>query len=182
MDDQMRHRHPSVPRFCEIEGGRNLEPKPARLSRTVMTDLVLPSDTNHYGTIFGGKVMAYIDKIAAIAAMRHARKPVVTVSSDSLDFLEPIKVGQAIHLEAFVTYVHSTSIEVYVKIQSEDLMSGETRLTATAYLTFVALDENGVKSNVVSVFPETDEEKEHFSSAPSRRKNRMERRSHRAQH
>lgn len=157
-----------------------MEAKPAQLSRTVMTDLVLPSDANHYGTIFGGRVMAYIDKIAAIAAMRHARKPVVTASSDSLDFLEPIKVGQAIHLEAFVTYAHTTSMEVYVKIQSEDLLSGEMRLTATSYLTFVAVGETGQKVTVPPVFPETEEERFHFDTAPSRRQNRIDRRIHRA--
>lgn len=159
-----------------------MEAKPARLSRTVMTDLVLPPDINHYGTIFGGKVMAYIDKIAGISAMRHARKPVVTVSSDSLDFLAPIKVGEAIHLEAFVTYAHKTSLEVYVKIQSENLMTGEVKLTATSYLTFVAIDENGHKTEVPQVIPESDEEKLHYDSAPERMKLRLKRKEERSGH
>ncbi|WAH44660.1 acyl-CoA thioesterase [Alicyclobacillus fastidiosus] len=140
-----------------------------------MTDLVLPPDTNHYGTIFGGRVMAYVDKIAGIAAMRHARKPVVTVSSDSLDFLAPIKVGEAIYLEAFVTYTHTTSMEIYVKIQSEDLMTGEVRMTASSYLTFVAVDEHGNKTEVPPVIPETEEERMHFDTAPERRRLRIER-------
>lgn len=156
-----------------------MEAKPARISRTVMTDLVLPSDANHYGTIFGGRVMAYIDKIAGIAAMRHARRPVVTVSSDSLDFLAPIKVGEAIQLEAFVTYTHTTSLEVFVQIQSENLMTGEVRLTATSYLTFVAMDEHGQKTEVPPVIPETEEEKRQYVSASDRRKMRMERKNER---
>ncbi|WAH35448.1 acyl-CoA thioesterase [Alicyclobacillus dauci] len=156
-----------------------MDAKPARLSRTVMTDLVLPPDTNHYGTIFGGKVMAYIDKIAAISAMRHSRRPVVTASSDSLDFLAPIKVGEAIHIEAFVTYTHRTSIEVYVKIQSEDLMTGDVRVTATSYLTFVAVDEEGQKVEVPPVLPETEEEKMHFETAPDRMQMRIERKAQR---
>lgn len=144
-----------------------------------MTDLVLPQDTNHYGTIFGGRVMAYVDKIAAITAMRHARKPVVTVSSDSFDFLAPVKLGEAISLEAFVTYTHNTSIEVFVKIQSENLMTGEVTTTGSSYLTFVAVDENGEKNPVPPVIPETDEERMHFDTAPERRRLRIERKQER---
>lgn len=145
-----------------------------------MTDLVLPPDTNNHGTIFGGRVMAYIDKIASIASMRHARKPVVTASSDSLDFLEPVKLGEAIRLEAFVTYTHKTSMEVYVKIESENLMTGEVKLTATSYLSFVALGPDGRPTPVPHVIPETEEEKWHFETAPSRfsiRRNRKRERS-----
>lgn len=104
-----------------------MEGKPVRISRTIMTQIVFPSDTNSYGTMFGGKVMEYIDKIAAIASMRHARKPVVTASSDSLDFLAPIRLGEAIELEAFVTWTHRSSMEVYVKVKSENLLTGEQR-------------------------------------------------------
>ncbi len=124
--------------------------------------------------------MAYVDKIAAITAMRHARKPVVTVSSDSFDFLAPVKLGEAISLEAFVTYTHNTSIEVFVKIQSENLMTGEVTTTGSSYLTFVAVDENGQKSPVPPVIPETDEERMHFDTAPERRRLRIERKQERA--
>ncbi len=152
-----------------------MEGKPARLSRTVMTDLVLPPDTNNYGTIFGGNVMAYIDKIASIACMRHARKPVVTASSDSLDFLMPVKAGEAIRLEAFVTWTHKTSMEVYVKVESENLLTGEVKLTATAYLTFVALGSDGRPTPVPPVIPETEEEKWHYETAPARYEMRRQR-------
>lgn len=149
--------------------------KPASESRTVMTDLVLPPDTNNHGTIFGGNVMAYIDKIASIACMRHARKQVVTASSDSLDFLRPVRIGEAIRLEAFVTWTHNTSMEVYVRVESENLLTGEINLTASAYLTFVALDSDGRPAAVAPVIPQTDEEKWHFESAPSRYALRKER-------
>ncbi len=156
-----------------------MEGKPASASRTIMTDLVLPPDTNNHGTIFGGRVMAYVDKIASIATMRHSRRPVVTASSDSLDFLEPVTVGEAIRLEAFVTWTHHTSMEVYVKIESENLLTGEVKLTATSYLTFVALGADGRPTQVPPVIPETEEEKWHFETAPMRYEQRKRRKQER---
>ncbi|XEC92557.1 acyl-CoA thioesterase [Paenibacillus tarimensis] len=149
--------------------------KPCSASRSVMTQLIFPSDTNYHGTMFGGKVMEYIDKIAAIASMRHARKPVVTASSDSLDFLAPIRLGEVIELEAFVTWTNNSSMEVVVNVQSENLLTAERRLTVTAYLTFVALDENGKPTRVDEVVPETEEEIRLHQSAKHRYELRMER-------
>jgi acyl-CoA hydrolase len=157
-----------------------MEGKPPRLSRTVMTDLVLPPDTNNHGTIFGGNVMAYIDKIASISSMRHARRPVVTASSDSLDFLESVKAGEAIRLEAHVTWTHKTSMEVYVKIESENLMTGEVKLTATSYLTFVALGSDGRPTPVPPVLPESAEEQWQYDTAPARYELRRQRKMERA--
>jgi len=150
--------------------------RPVSESRTCMTDLVFPPDTNHHHTIFGGKVMAYVDKIACIAAMRHCRKPVVTVSSDHFDFLAPIKTGEAIILEAVVTWVHNTSMEVFVKTEAENLLTGERRLTSRAYLTFIALDEKGNPTPVPKVIPETDEEKQQYEQAKERYLARIKRR------
>ncbi|KRF63285.1 acyl-CoA thioesterase [Bacillus sp. Soil768D1] len=141
---------------------------PIRQSRTFLTDLVFPPDTNHHNTIFGGKVMAYVDKIACISAMRHCRKPVVTVSSDSFDFLAPIKTGDAINLEAYVTCAHRTSMEVFVKVERENLLTGEKQLTARAFLTMLAIDEDGKPTPVPQVFPETEEEKLQFVQAQAR--------------
>lgn len=157
-----------------------MEAKRVSESRTFMTDLVLPPDTNVHGTIFGGRVMAYIDKIASITAMRHCRRAVVTASSDSLDFLAPIKVGEAIQLEAFVTWTHQTSMEIFCRIQSENLLTGEQRLTATSYLTFVALDDQGKPVVVPPVLPETDEEWWHYNTAAERRETRLKRRKERS--
>jgi acyl-CoA hydrolase len=159
----------------------HLEGKPARNSRTIMTEIVFPTDTNYHGTIFGGKVMQYIDKIATIASMRHARKPVVTASSDSLDFLAPVKVGEAIVLEAYVSWTHRSSMEVYVKVQSENLFTGEKKTTATSYLTFVAVDENGRPTPVPPVIPETEEEKRQYESARERYELRKRRKDARKQ-
>ncbi|MFJ7640125.1 acyl-CoA thioesterase [Peribacillus sp. NPDC097206] len=141
---------------------------PVQQSRTFLTDLVFPPDTNHHNTIFGGKVMAYVDKIACIAAMRHCRKPVVTASSDSFDFLAPIKTGDAINLEAYVTCAHRTSMEVFVKVERENLLTGEKQLTARAFLTMLAIDEDGKPIPVPQVQPETEEEKRQYVQAQAR--------------
>lgn len=152
-----------------------MEPKSTSESRTVMTDIVLPPDTNNHGTIFGGQVMSYIDKIASITAMRHCRSHVVTASFDSMDFLAPIKLGEVISLTSHVTWTKRTSMEIFVKIQSENLLTGEKRLTGTSYLTFVALDENGGKVLVPPIVPETEEEKRQYESAPERYEARKKR-------
>ncbi|WP_275980271.1 acyl-CoA thioesterase [Halalkalibacter alkaliphilus] len=141
-----------------------------------MTDLVLPPDTNYHGTIFGGNVMAYVDKVASITAMRHSRAMVVTASSDSLDFISPIRTGEAICLEGFITYTRNTSMEVYVKVEAENLLTGEKRLTATSYLTFVALDNEGKPTSVPPVIPESEEERWHYEGAVERFEQRNKRR------
>ncbi|MGC5325089.1 acyl-CoA thioesterase [Brevibacillus sp. SYSU BS000544] len=152
-----------------------MESKSSRESRTIQASLVLPSDTNNHGTIFGGAMMAYIDEVAAIAAMRHSRKSVVTASIDSIDFLSPAKMGQSVCLDAFVVSTGKSSMEVFVKVISEDLMTGERQLTATSFLTFVALDENGKPTPVTPIVPETEEEKRLFESAKERKQMRIER-------
>ncbi|MDT8860563.1 acyl-CoA thioesterase [Alkalihalobacillus sp. MEB130] len=153
-----------------------MEAKKTSQSKTIMTDLVLPPDTNYHGTIFGGNVMAYVDKVASIVAMRHSRAMVVTASSDSLDFISPIKTGEAICLEGFITYTRKTSMEVYVKVEAEDLLTGEKRLTGTSYLTFVALDENGKPTTVPPIIPESEEEQWHYEGAIERFEQRKKRR------
>ncbi|MBJ6363679.1 acyl-CoA thioesterase [Paenibacillus sp. GCM10012307] len=153
--------------------------KSCQSSRSVMTQLIFPSDTNHHGTMFGGKVMEYIDKIAAIASMRHARAAVVTASSDSLDFVAPIRLGEVIELVAFVTWTHNSSMEVVVNVHSENPLSGERKLTVTAFLTFVALDEQGKPVRVPEAVPETEEERRVHSGAPGRYQLRKQRRNQR---
>jgi acyl-CoA hydrolase len=144
-----------------------------------MTELVFPTDTNHHGTMFGGTLMKYIDKISAIAAMRHCSKPVVTASTDSLDFLTPIRLGEAVELEAFVTSTHRSSMEVYVVVRAENLFTGDRRVTCTAFSTFVAVDENGKPIAVPPVVPENEAEQRLFDSAPDRYELRKKRRSER---
>src|SRR5512140_3926772 len=119
------------------------EAKPVAESRVEMVELVLPNDANPLGSILGGKVMHLIDIAAAIAAHRHCRRPVVTASMDRVDFHHPVRVGQLIILQASVNYVAHTSMEVGVKVQSEDLNTGVRLHTASAYTTFVALGPDG---------------------------------------
>ncbi len=150
--------------------------KPASASYTIKAAIVLPPDTNHHGTIFGGKLMAYIDDVATIAATRHARRPVVTASTDSVDFLHPVRKGDSVCLSAFVTWTRRTSMEVFVRVITENLLTGERQVCATSFLTFVALDDDGKPAEIPSVYPESDEEKLLFESAQSRKEARMIRR------
>jgi len=155
-----------------------MQAKKVSESRTVKAMLVLPPDSNALGTMFGGMVMNYIDDIASISAFRHARCQVVTASTDSVDFLRPIRVGEMICLESYVTWTHKTSMEIYVSIVSENLKTGERRVCATSFLTFVAIDENGKTKEGPPVVPESDFEKELHKSAPERFARRMERKTH----
>jgi acyl-CoA hydrolase len=150
--------------------------KACRESFVVKTSIVLPPDTNSYGTLFGGKLMAYIDDLAGIAAMRHARKHVVTASTDSVDFLHPIQEGNSVCLEAFVTYTGKTSMEVFVKVIAEDLLTGERHVCALSFLTMVAVGEDRKPVPVPQVIPETEMEKQLFASAKERAQNRKKRR------
>ncbi|WP_110114240.1 acyl-CoA thioesterase [Bacillus sp. CGMCC 1.16541] len=145
---------------------------PMQQSKVVQTRLVLPPDTNHMGSIFGGKVLAYIDEVAAISAMKHSRSIVVTASIDSVNFLSPVTVGDVLTLEAFVTSTGRTSMEVYVRVKRESWKTGEQTLTTTSFLTMVAVDNEGKPLEVPSVYPETDEEKELYQSAMERRQKR----------
>ncbi|MBW7477580.1 acyl-CoA thioesterase [Paenibacillus oenotherae] len=155
------------------------ESRRASESRSIMTQLIFPSDTNYHGTMFGGKVMEYMDKIAAITSMRHARKPAVTVSTDSLDFVAPIRVGDVIEVEAYVTWTRKSSMEVYVKVVAENVYTGEKTTAVTAFFSFVALDENGRPTLVPIVIPESEEEKALHASAPGRYEQRMARKQER---
>ncbi|MFD1677460.1 acyl-CoA thioesterase [Alicyclobacillus fodiniaquatilis] len=147
-----------------------------RESRTFKASHVLPPDTNNHNTLFGGKLMAHIDDVAALAAMKHARGPVVTASTDSVDFLQPIKVDYEVSLEAFVTWTHNTSMEVFVKIVAEELNTGTRAVCATSFLTFVAIGPNGRPTNVPKVVPETNEELFLHQSAAERAEARQQRR------
>lgn len=145
-------------------------------SFVVKTSIVLPPNTNNYGTLFGGKLMEYIDDVAAISAMRHARKNVVTASTDSVDFLHPIFSGHSVCLESFVTYTGRTSMEIFVRVIAEDLLTGERNVCALSFLTMVAIDKDGKPSEVPKVIPQTDVEKELYLSAKERAESRKKRR------
>ncbi|GLO67730.1 acyl-CoA thioesterase [Oceanobacillus kimchii] len=153
-----------------------MKAKPCSASLAIKTTHVLPPDTNPYDTLFGGKLMAHLDDIAGIAAVKHANNPVVTASTDSVDFLAPVRVGQYISIEAFVTWTHKTSMEVFIRAITEDIKTGKRKACTTAFMTFVAIDENGKPISVPPVYPENDDEKMLHESAPLRANRREERR------
>jgi len=150
--------------------------KPPRLSQVEMTELVLPNDTNSLGNLLGGRLMHWIDVAGAIAASRHSNKTVATVAVDSLDFRHPARMGEVVILKAKLTWAGRTSMEVRVEAYAENLKSGKVILTNKAYLTFVALDEEGRPTPVPRLIPETDEEKKDYEEAQKRRAQRLERR------
>src|SRR6516162_5360675 len=147
--------------------------KPVRESISEYSELALPNDLNGLGNILGGKVMHLVDLAAAMAGMRHARRPVVTAALDSMRFLHPVKVGQLIVLRASVNRVFRTSMEIGVKVETETLLTGRKLHTCSAYLTFVAVDENGKPAAIPPVIPETEEEKRRYREAGERREYRL---------
>lgn len=151
---------------------KNLTKHPSD-SAVEMTELVLPQHTNALGSVFGGTVMAWIDIAAAISAMRHSRTQVVTVSLDALHFIAPVRLGHIIHLKACVNATGKTSMEVGVRVDSEDPKTGIKTHTATAYVTFVSLDENGKPKEVGQLVPLSDAEKRRHAAALKRRKSRL---------
>jgi acyl-CoA hydrolase len=153
-----------------------MEKRFVRESRCYKTARIFPPDVNNHNTLFGGKLMAYIDDIASISAAKHCRRSVVTASTDSVDFLHPIRQTDAVCLESFVTWTGRSSMEVFVKVIKEDLMSGERTIAATSFLTFVALDKNNKPVPVPAVIPETEEEIKLHETAPQRAEMRRLRR------
>ncbi|MCL5116392.1 MAG: acyl-CoA thioesterase [Firmicutes bacterium] len=150
--------------------------KTVQQSRTEMTELVLPGDSNQLGNILGGKVMHWIDLAAAITANRHSGHVAVTASMDSLEFLHPIRVGEVVHLISQVNWVGRTSMEVGVDVYGENMDTGERRKTSTAFLTFVALNSEGKPVEIPPLVLTTPEEEERFHAAEARRQERLKRR------
>jgi acyl-CoA hydrolase len=137
---------------------------------------MMPQDANVLGHVFGGVVLAMMDSTAGIAAFRHARMPCVTASVDRVDFREPIHVGDLVIMKASVNYVGRTSMEVGVRVEAEDLISGRRRHTNSCYLTMVAVDRNGRPVEVPRLVPETPDEMRRYAAAQDRRRRRLEER------
>src|SRR5215472_3551470 len=146
-----------------------MEGKPVRESQSEYSELALPNDANGLGNVLGGKVMHLVDLAGALAALRHARCPVVTASVDHMNFLHPVHIGELILLRSSVNRVFHTSMEVGVKVWVEDLRTGERKHTSSAYLTFVAIDTEGKRVPIVPVIPETEEQKRRYEEALLRR-------------
>lgn len=141
-----------------------------------MTELVLPNDTNQLGNLLGGRLMHWMDIAAAIAAQRHSNRVCVTASVDQLSFHQPIKLGEVVILRASVNRAFTTSMEIGVQVQTENLLTGERKTANTAYLTFVALANDGLPSGVPPVVPQSSEEKRRYDDALRRRELRLQHR------
>ena len=137
------------------------------------SEFALPNDANTLGNVLGGKVMHLVDLAAALAAVRHSRCSVVTASVDHMSFLHPIHIGQLIVLRSSVNRVFRTSMEVGVRVEVENLLTGDKRHTSSAYLTFVALDKSGSRLTIPPVIPETEDEKRRYEEAEERRAYRL---------
>jgi len=155
-----------------------LTAKPVSASSAEFNHMVLPSDTNAMGSIFGGRIMEWVDIAAAIVASRHCRKVAVTASMDSLSFISPVRLGDIVVLKASVNCTHKTSMEIGVRIEAEDPLTGVRHHTSSAYLTFVALDAQGKPTEVPPVIYETEDEKRRFEEGQRRREERIHRRNH----
>ena len=142
-------------------------------SNVEMVELVLPNDTNQLGNLLGGRLMHWIDIAAAMAATRHSNHVCVTAAVDELSFLHPIKLGELVILKASVNRVFSTSMEVGVKVYSENPLTGERKHSNSAYLTFVSIDQSGLPVKAVPVTPETQEEKRRYEQGLVRREQRL---------
>ncbi|MFL5574666.1 MAG: acyl-CoA thioesterase [Gemmatimonadaceae bacterium] len=140
------------------------------------SQLMMPQDANNLGHVFGGVILSMMDKTAAIAAFRHARNNCVTASIDRVDFREPVHVGDLVVMKASVNYVGRTSMEVGVRVEAEDLVSGTRRHTNSCYLTFVAIDRNGRPVEVPALRAETPDERRRYDAAQERRRRRLEER------
>ena len=137
-------------------------------SKVIMHELVLPNDTNVLGNVHGGRVMCLMDICAAMTAYKHARQPVVTASVDQLDFLAPAKKGDILILKSSVNYAHRTSMEIGVRIDAENPLTGIVSHTATAYLTFVAIDDNNKPVKIPKIIPVSKDEKRRYIRAKER--------------
>jgi acyl-CoA hydrolase len=150
--------------------------KAVKESQHETSELMMPGDANNMGHVFGGVVLAMMDKCAAIAAFRHSRSPVVTASIDRVDFREPIRLGELVVMKASVNFAGRTSMEVGVRVEAEELLTGNRRHTNSAYVTFVAVDGKGRPIEVPQVRPETPIEERRYEAAQQRRRRRLEER------
>jgi len=150
-----------------------LNAKTPEESKAEMTVRMFPSDANPAGNVFGGEILKQIDLIAGLVAQRHARTNTVTASIDRVNFLKPVYVGDALILNARLTYVHRSSMEIEIRVEAEDLMTGTRTLTNTAYVTAVALGNDGKTIGVPQLLLKTDDDKRRFAEGEQRMVQRL---------
>lgn len=153
-----------------------LPPKSPNESKAEMTVRMFPSDANPAGNVFGGEILKQIDLIAGLVSQRHSRTNAVTASIDRVNFLKPVYVGNALILNARLNYVHRSSMEIEIKVEAEDLMTGTRTLTNTAYVTTVALGPNGKTTEVPLLLLETEEDRQRFAEGEKRMLQRLKER------
>jgi uncharacterized protein (TIGR00369 family) len=149
------------------------EGKPVSGSKTVLARTMLPSDANPYGNVHGGEIMKLIDACAGAAATRHARSRVVTAFVDGLSFVAPVYVGHLVTAKASVNHVGRSSLEVGVRVESEDLLTGKVAHVSSAYLVFVSIDVAGKAVPLPPLIAESDEERRRMQAAEQRRAQRL---------
>lgn len=170
LDLKLDHHLLSTTYFCQKLSTME---KKAGESLVVMTELVLPNDTNNFGNLMGGRLMYWMDIAAALAAMKHCAAPVVTASVDNISFQTPIKIGNVVHIEAKVTRAFNSSMEVHMNVWGEDAIQQYRYKSNEAYYTFVALDPNGKPRKINPLTPETEDEIKLYEGALRRRQIRL---------
>jgi len=152
---------------------KHREARTVEESALVASHLMMPQDANPQGNVYGGTIMKHMDEIAGSVAALHARKNVVTVSVDQMNFYAPVYIGNLLLLKASVNFVGRTSMEIGVRIEAKSLQTGEVVHTGSSYLTFVALDENGRPTDVADIIPKSNDEKRRYKEAKERRAHRL---------
>jgi len=151
----------------------SLTPKTPRESLTTMVRIMMPMDANNSGNVFGGAILRMVDEVGSVVALKHARTNVVTASVDRMDFYHPVYIGDMLRLSASINFVHRTSMEVGVRVEAENPISGEVRHTGTCFLTYVGLDSNRRPTAIPGLNLETEEDKRRWAEAQERRKARL---------
>lgn len=167
------HRPQSRARCARELGGGTMEGKQVKDSSVIMAQMMIPQDANPAGNVHGGVVVKIIDEAAGVVAARHARSNVVTASIDRMDFHNPVFVGDVLFFKASLNLVGRTSMEIGVRVEAENLISGDVRHAASAYLTYVALDRHGKPLQVPPLILETEEERRRNREAKARREIRL---------
>ena len=151
----------------------DLKPRTPKSSEALVSELMMPHQVNNHGNVFGGVILSMVDRVAAVSAMRHSGRPCVTVSFDRVDFKEPIFTGELVTCQARVNFVGRTSMEIGVKVEAENLLTGEKRHTNTCFLTFVAIDADHRPVPVPPLKLDTEDDEKRFREGRRRREVRM---------
>ena len=151
----------------------DVEPRSPTASESLVSELMMPHQVNNHGNVFGGVVLSMVDRAAGVSAMRHSGRPCVTVSIDRVDFKEPIFTGELVTCRARVNFVGRTSMEIGVRVEAENLLTGQRRHTNTCFLTFVAIDADHRPVPVPPLKLETEEDRKRFREGQRRREVRM---------